>query len=276
MKNSLFKTYMMGALVALSCSTLSAQTLNDASVAFDNAKYNDAADILRKLNPQTPKAKAFLCQLYADKLISPNREESSAVCEEAVVAKDPVAIYIYALAYLNGNPDIQITANPTKGIGFMAVDVIDLDFAPAYDFFCSKYLREGDVNTAINFCKVAASKGMRKSLYAMGMLSSEGKGVIQDYKRANNLMLASAALNYTPAYMYLGQVSRDGLNGNPKDLKQAYAWYSLAAAADSNNTSAAQARDNLKLSGDDVIAAQKLATVWKAKTPKLIDYHKAN
>ena len=46
---------MMGALVALSCSTLSAQTLNDASVAFDNAKYNDAADILRKLNPQTPK-----------------------------------------------------------------------------------------------------------------------------------------------------------------------------------------------------------------------------
>jgi hypothetical protein len=267
---------MMGALVALSCSTLSAQTLKDASVAFDNAKYNDAADILRKLNPQTPKAKAFLCQLYADKLISPNREESSTVCEEAVVAKDPVAIYIYALAYLNGNPDIQITANPTKGIGFMAVDVIDLDFAPAYDFFCSKYLREGDVNTAINFCKVAASKGMRRSLYTMGMLSSEGKGVIQDYKRANNLMLASAALNYTPAYMYLGQVSRDGLNGNPKDLKQAYAWYSLAAAADSNNTSAAQARDNIKLSGDDIIAAQKLATVWKAKTPKLIDYHKSN
>jgi hypothetical protein len=276
MNNSLFKTYMMGGLVALSCSTLSAQTLNDASVAYDNAKYNDTADILRKLNPQTPKAKAFLCQLYADKLISPNREESSAVCEEAVVAKDPVAIYIYALAYLYGNPDIQITANPTKGIGFMAVDVIDLDFAPAYDFFCNKYLRDGNVNTAINFCKVAASKGMRKSLYTMGMLSSEGKGVIQDYKRANNLMLASAALNYTPAYMYLGQVSRDGLNGNPKDLKQAYAWYSLAAASDSNNTSAAQARDNIKLSGDDIIAAQKLATVWKAKTPKLIDYHKAN
>jgi len=276
MKNSLFKTYMMGALVALSCSTLSAQTLNDASVAFDNAKYNDAADILRKLNPQTPKAKAFLCLLYSDKYISPNNDESSRVCEEAVVAKDPLAIYIYSIAYLYGNPNIQITANPPIGIGYMAVDVIDLDFAPAYDFFCNKYLSENNINTAINFCKVAASKGMRKSLYAMGMLSSDGKGVIQDYKRANNLMLASAALNYTPAYMYLAQASRDGLYGNPKDFKQAYAWYSLAAAADTNDTKASQARDSLKLSGDDIIAAQKLATVWKAKTPKLIDYNKAN
>jgi hypothetical protein len=253
--------------------TANAQSFNDAAVAFDGAKYNDTADILRKLEPKNIKAKAFLCQLYADKLISPNNEESSRVCEEAVVAKDPVAIYIYSIAYLNGNPAIQITKDETKGLGFMAVNVIDLDFGPAYDYFCNKFLQDKNIAVAINFCKVAASKGMRRSLYAMGILTSEGRGVLMDYKRSNELMLASAARNNPQAFMYLGQVSKDGSKGNQKDLKQAYAWFSLAAAVDPNNIAASNARDSLKLSAEDVISAQKIANVWKAKTPKLVDYY---
>ena len=253
-----------------------AQSLDEATNLYGSGKYNDAADVLRKLNPQTPKAKAFLCQLYADKLISANDEESSRVCQEAVVAKDPVAIYIYALAYLNGNDNIKVQANPIKGLGFMSVDVIESDFAPAYDYFCVKLSKEQNYSDAINFCKVAASKGMRRSLYIMGTLTSQGKGVIQDFKKSKSFMLASAALNNPAAYMYLGEMARDGKFGDPKDAKQAYAWFSLAAAADTNNNAATQSRDALQLSSQDMIAAQQLAAQWKSKTPKLIDYHKGN
>jgi TPR repeat protein len=274
------KKILLRSLLLLSFSFLFqgayAQSLDEAITLYGNGKYNDSAEVLRKLNPQTPKAKAFLCQLYADKLISANDEESSRVCQEAVVAKDPIAIYIYALAYLNGNDNIKVQANPVKGIGFMSVDVIDSDFAPAYDFFCVKLTKEQNYSDAINFCKVAASKGMRRSLYIMGTLTAQGKGVIQDFKKSKNFMLASAALNNPAAYIYLGEMARDGKYGDPKDAKQAYAWFSLAAAADTNNNMAAQSRDALQLNSQDMIAAQQLASSWKSRTPKLIDYHKGN
>ena len=38
-----------------------AQSLDEATNLYGSGKYNDAADVLRKLNPQTPKAKATLC-----------------------------------------------------------------------------------------------------------------------------------------------------------------------------------------------------------------------
>ena len=94
-----------------------------------------------------------------------------------------------------------------------------------------------------------------------------------DYKRANDLMLASAARNNALAFMYLGQVAKDGSKGNQKDLKQAYAWFSLAAAVDPNDIAASNARDSLKLSPSDAISAQEIANVWKAKTPQLVDYY---
>lgn len=272
--SKLLSKILVGALPFLMVSISQAQSIDAAIDFFDKAKYNDAANALRQVSPASPKSKAFLCQLYADGYISPNPQESSKVCEEAVVDKDPIAIYLYALAYLNGNNNLNISQNEKKGIGFMSVAVIDSDFAPAYDYFCNRLLQEQNLDEAINFCKVAASKGMRRSLYTMGVLTSEGTGVIQDFQRAKKMMLASAALNYTPAYIYLGNLAKEGKNGEPKDLKQAYAWFSLATAADANNRQAMAERDSINLSGQDMIAAQKIATDWKYRTPKLVDYHK--
>jgi TPR repeat protein len=273
MSKLLFKL-LISLVSVLMAGMAQAQSINAAIELFDKAKYDDAATVLRQISPATPKSKAFLCQLYADSYISQNVQESMKVCEEAVVDKDPIAIYLYALAYLNGNGNLNISPNEKKGIGFMSVAVIDSDFAPAYDYFCNRLLQEQNIDEAINFCKVAASKGMRRSLYTMGVLTSEGTGVIQDFQRAKKMMLASAALNFTPAYVYLGNLAKEGKNGELKDLKQAYAWFSLATAADANNRKAMAERDSINLSSQDMIAAQKIASEWKYLTPKLVDYHK--
>ncbi|QWD80515.1 sel1 repeat family protein [Polynucleobacter sp. MWH-Spelu-300-X4] len=272
--SKLLSKLFIATLPLLLAGVAQAQSIDAAIDLFDKAKYNEAANALRQISPATSKSKAFLCQLYADSYISSNVQESTKVCEEAVADKDPIAVYLYALAYLNGNNNLNINQNEKKGVGFMASAVIESDFAPAYDYFCSRLLAEQNLDEAINFCKVAASKGMRRALYTMGVLISEGTGVIQDFQRAKKMMLASAALNYPAAYVYLGSLAKEGKNGEPKDLKQAYAWFSLATAADSNNHRAMAERDSINLSSQDMIAAQKIATEWKYHTPKLVDYHK--
>lgn len=274
MINYIFKTVLV-VVVALSSVYASAQSLEQAIKFFSEAKYPQAAEQLKKMDPQSPRGLGFLCQLYADGYISPNSKEGTEVCNEAVVKRDPMGTYIVALARLRGNQNLDFEKNQTLGVGFMSVAVIDYDYAPAYNFFCEKLISEGNIEEGINFCKVAASMGMRKSLYQMGILTSIGRGVIQDFARAKSLMLASAALNYSPAYIFLGNAAKDGLNGESKDLRQAYAWYSLAAAAEPDNPTPARLRDALSLGASDIVAAQKVAKDWKFRNPKLIDYDKS-
>jgi TPR repeat protein len=267
------KKYFLTIYLIIFCASSHGQGMKEAIESFNIGKYPETAQILSSIKPSTPKSNGFLCQLYAEEKISPDREISKQVCDDAVFAKDPVAVYTYALAYIYGNDALQIPINEKKGLGFMAVTAIDLDFSPAFDFFCEKYFLEKKYNTAVNFCKVAAHKGLRKSLHRMSLFYSEGLGVIQNFEKSKQLMLASAALNYAPAYEYLGDAAKEGKNGYILDLRHAYAWYSLSAAIKSDNQTQ-EKRKALKIADDDVLIAQKMAAEWKYKNPKLIDYYK--
>ena len=249
-----------------------AQSLKEAADLFGAGKYGEAEKILNNINPQTAKVKGFLCQLYAEEKISPDVTKSKELCEDAVASKDPMAVYIYAISHIYGSSALQIKQNEKRGLGFMSVSAIDMDFAPAFDFFCEKFFLEKKYDDAVNFCKVAASTGLRKSLYRMGIFYSEGIGVIQDFDKSKSLIIASAALNYPLAYDFLGDASRDGKNGFAIDTRHAYAWYSLSIAAKSSQE-IQDRRKALKLSQEDVIASQKMATAWKFKTPRLIDFN---
>jgi hypothetical protein len=250
----------------------SAQSMKEAIELFGAGKYSEAQKVLNNIKPQTPKVKGFLCQLYAEEKISPDLERSKQICDEAVAAKDPIAVYVYALANIYGNDALKMRQNEKRGLGFMAVSAIDMDFAPAFDFFCEKYSLDKKFDDAVNFCKVAAARGLRKSMYRMAGFYLDGVGVIQDYEKAKTLYIASAALNYTAAYEILGDSAREGKNGFTKDLRQAYAWYSLSLATKSNSTIQSR-RDSLNLSSEDILAAQKMASAWKFKTPRLIDFN---
>ena len=265
------KKYFVVASFFLFSTLASAQGIKEAIDAFNLGKYPEAAKILNSIKPATPKSNGFLCQLYAEEKISPEPEVSKQICDDAVASKDPMAVYIYALAYIYGNDALQIAQNEKKGLGFMAVTAIDLDFSPSFDFFCEKYFVEKKYDDAVNFCKVAASKGLRKSLYRMSLFYAEGLGVVQDYEKSKKLMLASAALNYPPAYDYLGDAAKNGKNGYALDLRHSYAWYSLSIATKSNPQTQ-EKRGSLKMTSEDTVAAQKMASAWKFKTPKLIDF----
>jgi hypothetical protein len=270
-KGNKMKKYFVIASFFLFSTLSSAQGIKEAIDAFNLGKYPEAAKILNSIKPATPKSNGFLCQLYAEEKISPEPEVSKQICDDAVSSKDPMAVYIYALAYIYGNDALQIAQNEKKGLGFMAVTAIDLDFSPSFDFFCEKYFVEKKYDDAVNFCKVAASKGLRKSLYRMSLFYAEGLGVIQDYEKSKKLMLASAALNYPPAYDYLGDAAKNGKNGYALDLRHSYAWYSLSIATKSNSQTQ-EKRGSLKMTSEDTVAAQKMASAWKFKTPKLIDF----
>jgi TPR repeat protein len=265
------KKYLFAVSVILFSTFTSAQSIKEAIDTFNLGKYPETAKILNTIKPATPKSNGFLCQLYAEEKISPEPDLSRQICDDAVAAKDPMAVYIYALAYIYGNDALDMVKNEKKGLGFMAVTAIDLDFSPAFDFFCEKYFSEKKYDDAVNFCKVAASKGLRKSLYRMSLFYAEGLGVIQDFDKSKKLMLASAALNYPPAYDYLGDAAKDGKNGNTLDLRHAYAWYSLSIAAKSN-AQTQEKRKSIKMTTEDTVAAQKMAAVWKFRTPQLIDF----
>ena len=260
------------AILSLFTCTSNAQSMKEAIDLFGAGKYSESQKVLDNISPQTPKVKGFLCQLYAEEKISPDPEKSKQICDDAVSAKDPMAVYIFALANIYGNDALKVKQNEKRGLGFMAVAAIDMDFAPAFDFFCEKYYLEKRFDYAVSFCKVAAARGLRKSLYRMGDFYSEGVGVIQDFEKAKTLYIASAALNYTPAYEILGDAARDGKSGYTKDLRQAYAWYSLSMATKSNNAVQSR-RSNLNLSPEDILVAQKMASAWKFKTPRLIDFN---
>ena len=266
------KKYLLGISVALITTATLAQSIKEAIDTYNLGKYPETAKILNAIKPATPKSNGFLCQLYAEEKISPEPKLSKQICDDAVSTKDPVAVYIYALGYIYGNDILKISKNEKKGLGFMAVAAIDLDFSPAFDFFCEKYFLEKKYEDAINFCKVAAYKGLRKSLYRMSLFYAEGLGVVQNYEKSKKLMIASASLNYPPAYDYLGDAAKDGNNGYTLDLRHSYAWYSLSIAV-KGNAQTQEKRKNLKVTPEDTVAAQKMAAAWKFKTPKLIDFY---
>ncbi len=268
----MFKKSLFLLFFSLLSFVTSAQSIKEAIDLFAAGKYSEAQKVLDNVKPQTPKVKGFLCQLYAEEKISPDTEKSKQLCDDAVAAKDPMAVYIYALANIYGNDALKVKQNEKRGLGFMAVSAIDMDFPPAFDFFCEKYSIEKRFDDAVNFCKVAAARGLRKSLFRMGGFYLEGVGVIQDFDKAKTLFIASAALNYTPAYELLGDAARDGKNGFSKDLRQAYAWYSLSMATKSNNA-IQNRRNSLGLASEDILVAQKMASSWKFKNPRLIDFN---
>ncbi len=263
--------FLLSLTIFASGLTAFAQNLEEARKKFDEAKYSEVEKILMSMNPMTTQAKGFICQLYAEGKISPNLEKSSKLCDDAVAEKDKVALYHYALAYINGNDSLGIAMDQVRGLGFMSVAVIDLDFPPAYDFFCRKFLLENREDMAVHFCKLGASKGMRYSMYQMAQFFISGKGVIQNYKNAKTLLLASAARSYPDAFEALAQYSSTGEYGFALDKRHAYAWYTLSMLV-KPDPSKQRRRDALGLTPADIEQAQKLATNWKHRTPTLMDY----
>jgi hypothetical protein len=264
------KSLLGGLAFFLIFSLAHAETLERAIEAYNTGKYKISAEILSNLADSSPRAKAFLCLHYVDGLID-DRARGNAICQESVLSKEPTAVFIWGRALIDGNTNINVSKDFNKGLGFMSVAVIDFDFPPAYDFFCEYYGSREMYKQAASFCKVGAAQGMRRSQTRLASLYTQGQGVLQDHKKAYELLLHGAGQHHAPAYEILGDIFANGTHGQKKDLIQAYAWYSLAASVRPEKRVESK-QTGLKLSSDQLMAASKLSKSWAYKEPKFANY----
>ena len=94
-------------------------------------------------------------------------------------------------------------------------------------------LTEGRPAGAVKLWLPLAEGGDRIAQASLALLYQTGQGVTRDYKKANELLLASAMQGYPFAFTGLGKSFHDGLGVN-KDMKIAMVWFLLAMDYDPN------------------------------------------
>ena len=88
-------------------------------------------------------------------------------------------------------------------------------------------LTEGRPAGAVKLWLTLAEGGDRIAQASLALLYQTGQGVTQDYKKANELLSASAMQGYPFAFTGLGNSFHEGL-GVKKDIKIAMVWFLLA------------------------------------------------
>ena len=111
---------------------------------------------------------------------------------------------------------------------------------------------------AVTWLRQAATGGHSGAMLQLGKLYRSGVGMPQNYEYAEKWIRRSAEAGDSDAMVELGRLYRGGL-GVTADQVQAYVWFNRAAAA--MNMDGVYERDNiaLKLSPDEMKAAQALS-----------------
>ena len=132
------------------------------------------------------------------------------------------------------------------------------------------YVR-GDFSAAIRIIRPFAEQGNAVAQYNVGYMYAHGQGVAEDDAEAVKWLLKAAEQGYDPAYYSLGVMYENGL-GVPQDRVWAYMWFDLAAVSTSaseprRRKNAATIRNRLatKMTSDQIVRAQKLASEWKPR-----------
>ena len=119
---------------------------------------------------------------------------------------------------------------------------------------------------AAGFYKLAALQGYAPAQFKLALLYLSGRGVPQDYPLAIRWLSRSANQGYVPAQKEMA-IQRSS-NSRLTDITEAYAWLSVIAAYNSDETGkwAAEKRDALgsKIKdGKNLTIAQQMARKWR-------------
>lgn len=174
-----------------------------------------------------------------------------------------------------GDPNAQFNMGKIRYLG---VDLKDADSVVAAQWYTRAAIqgyshaqnnlgslyRDGDgvaqdFKTAIKWYSVAAQNGNAGAQTNLGVMFQSGAGVPQNYQAAFDWYLRAAEQGYGQAQFNLGLMYEQGL-GTKKNPTLAHMWYNLAAAE--NNESAQNNRTwlQLKMTPEQIEAAQNLAT----------------
>ena len=100
--------------------------------------------------------------------------------------------------------------------------------AQDYDKGLAAYINE-DYATAFKEWKPLAEQGLAIAQLNLGIMYSNGQGVVQDYKEAVKWYKLAAKQGLSPAQFNLSLMYRKGW-GVPKDYVEAYKWANLSSA----------------------------------------------
>ena len=131
------------------------------------------------------------------------------------------------------------------------------------------YLKN-NYSVAIAKFKLAAAQGDAQAQFNIGVMYSNGRGVVQNYAEALKWYKLAAAQGNAYAQFNIGNMYAKG-QGVIKDCVRAHMWFNLSATVDS--AGAAKPRDLVaaKMTKQQIAKAQKLARECQASNFKNCD-----
>lgn len=235
-----------------------------ALAAYEGGKFSQAAQLLKPIESTNGRAAGITCELFVRKLLPPDDERGQNACETAVKARDPHGLVWRGLAGHPGFATLGMPAGEGASLGYFA-EAAELDYPPAIGRLCEYYYGKSKFQEAVSFCTYSAAREVPEALYYYGLMSLDGKGVVQDSQKALKALLLSAQRNYAPALLKLSEMSRDGTSGLPKNPVKAYSWALLALAAEPESKQIEDTKQTLakELEDNKLSIAQKNAAAWK-------------
>ncbi len=123
-----------------------------------------------------------------------------------------------------------------------------------------------DLGRARSWYQAAADKGNVKAMHNLAVSSSGRQAGIPDYALAAKWYGEAAAYGLADSQFNLGILAEHGL-GMPKNLPEAYKWFSLAAKGGDEEAAKRRQLIEVQLTPADLAAAQQSLAAWAAKAP---------
>jgi localization factor PodJL len=123
-----------------------------------------------------------------------------------------------------------------------------------------------DFNLAKYWYLKSANQGTIKAMHNLAVLTAgQGNGAKPDYQSAAAWFNRAAERGLADSQFNLAILYQNGL-GVPKDMKESYKWFSLAARAGDTEAKSQEKAISAELSAADRTAVDRLVSQWRAKS----------
>ena len=259
-------------IFSLLCSTLISTAafagLEDGIKAFEQKKYDKAFEEFSYLADENNNIAAYhLGLMYENGLgVEPSLATAAQFYLKAYNAGNTLAASKLGRFLIEGK---EVDKNVEDGLNLLKTAGRAGDKEALYTlgelYNNGQYLDKNYVIAGAYF-KLAALQGYAPAQHQLALLYLYGRGIPQDYSLALRWLGRAASQGYVPAQKDIA----DLLSSNPRMMNhvEAYAWYSILAAYNTDETGswAAEKRDALAATIKDtknLIIAQQLARKWE-------------
>lgn len=262
---------MKKTILSLLCGTFlvaqSAQAgLNDAILAYNYGQYAPAlSEFAYLLDEGNPVAAYYMGRMYhLGQGVPQNLNMAKNLYESAASA-----YYFPAMTHL---AKILLEEGQYEAaLPFLKQSALTGDMSSVFELaelYMNGDFVERNPQKAFDFYKMSALGGNMKAQYQIGKMYLEGRGTPQDYASAVKWLSRSAGQGYLLAQMDLAELYLN--NNHLKSISNAYAWYSIIAAFNSDEIGqkAAEKRDVLLKDSKlkrDLSKIQSAVANWKPK-----------